>query len=890
MKNKSRPDPDELLSQIQKTKSKRGKLKIFFGMSAGVGKTYAMLKEAKILINRGEKVVISWLQSHGRIETDSLASGIETLPPKTMEYRGIPLSEMDLDALLKKKPAYAMIDELAHTNAPGVKHPKRYQDVLDVLEAGISVYTTVNIQHLESIADLVEEMTGIRITERIPDSIFDQADDVQLVDIPPEELITRLEEGKVYTGDKSREALLHFFKKENLAMLRELSLRHTAKLASHQLTNILRGESYSLSIDPNQRILVAISPSPNSEYLIRWARRFAYNLKAEWTCIHIESGQTLSDSEKDGLARNITLARNLGASVVTFRNKDVDEAIVRYAAQNSISLIIIGKSGIAAGRILFMKTSLSERIIRKAGKISVIAVQEKEIPPGIEKRILKKFEHSPRWQYGLTALSLACITAFNYWITPYTGYMSASIFYLGFISLAALKLDRLPVLFSACLSALLWNYIFIPPRFTFTIHRVEDLLMFFLFFLIAITSGWMTARMKSNEKMLERKEQSMSLLHELSSAMESVNGVSNAVRTGMTHIARAFRCSVLIFLKKENSTELSFFSDLDDSTPPDEKIISAASYCFSSGQPTGRFTTTLPLIPYHFIPMAAPGGTIGVIGIKRNNDTAWTEDEESFLLTLSSTVSLAVEREILAEKDKINIVVRESERLSRILLHSISHELRTPLSVIQGCASALIDADTADDPRARGQLIEEILSGTEKLNSIVENLLSMNRLETGSLKLKNTEVDPEEIISLALKQSCKKLETRPITRIIPENLPSIFCDPLLIIQVLCNILENAVQYSNDNSPLEVRIEKIDNALKFIILDTGTGVEEQELPHLFEKFFRGKKAKKGGTGLGLSICKGIIEAHGGTITAKIRNPQGLCVEFILPLIPQGTPNT
>ncbi|EKD28841.1 MAG: hypothetical protein ACD_79C00186G0001, partial [uncultured bacterium] len=624
MEYDKRPDPDELLSKIQKKEPQRGNLKIFFGMSAGVGKTYSMLKEARILIERGEDVVIGWMESHGRKETDKLVSGIEVIPRKSIEYRGIKLEDMDLEALLVRKPSVALIDELAHTNAPGLKHPKRYQDILELLEAGIDVYTTVNIQHLESIADVVEEVSHIRVKERIPDSIFDQANDVQLVDVPPEELIQRLNEGKVYTGDKSKDALLHFFKKENLAMLREISLRHAAELASHQLTNILRGESYSLFKGDNQRILVAISSSPNSEYLIRWGRRLAYNLKTNWICIYVETAFSLSEYDKDCLTKNMTLARNLGASVVTLPDENVANAIICYAEQNNISIIIIGKSALSKKRKLFENVSLSERIIRESGKISVIAVQEKDIPQDYLKWAKRKIESSSLWQYIFAFAIALIVTVINYFVTILIGHGSSSIIYLATISILALVLDRKPVLMVACISALAWDFLFIPPKYTFAIHKIEDILMLLLYFIVAITSGWLTSRFRANEKMLRIREQRMSILNDLSSALETASGAENAVTCGIEYISKAFKCETIVFFKQDDNNELSESPVKNTSFKSNEKELSAARFCFSEGQSTGRFTSTLPVVSYHYVPMAVPGGTIGVIGIKFENERSWT--------------------------------------------------------------------------------------------------------------------------------------------------------------------------------------------------------------------------------------------------------------------------
>jgi two-component system sensor histidine kinase KdpD len=889
MADYKRPDPDVLLSRIAKENPGKGRLKIFFGMSAGVGKTYAMLKEAHVLVERGDDVVIGWVESHGRIETDTLATGIERIKPKITVYRGTSLTEMDLDGVLARNPAFVLVDELAHTNAPGSRHPKRYQDVSELLDAGINVYTTINIQHLESFADIVEESTHTRIFERIPDSVFDRADDIQLIDIPPEELLQRLEEGKVYTRDKTKEALANFFKRENLAILRELSLRHTAQLASHQLTSIMRGEGSFLSSQENQRILVAVSPSPNSEYLIRWARRFSYGFKAVWLCLYVETGTRLSESQRESLSKNLTLARNLGATVVSFPGDNVVRSILEYAVHNNISMLIVGKSGKPKKGFFFGQMSFSERLMRESGTIPVISVQEKETKPGFVPRTEKRADGSRARQYIAGAIVITGVTLINLLITPFTGYLSAAIFYLAAISILALFVDRLPLLAVALLSVLAWDFLFIPPRFTFAISRIEDVLIIFLYFLLALTSSWMTSRLRANERMLVIREQRMSLINELSDTLETADGAQKAAEIGNKFITRAFRTNTIALLRIENENRLdketiggNYQPASEKNNPLDEKSLSAAQYCFSTGQSTGRFTNTLPVIGHHFVPMAAPGGTIGVIGIDLTNIKVWTDDQETFLLTLVSTISLAVQREILYERNRKNMLVRESERLSRILLNSISHELKTPLTVIQGSASALLDSDTINDSGSRAQLLDEILESTEKLNGIVENLLSMNRLESGLLNLKIVPADPEDILSIAIKQVKRELEGRTLRIVRPENLPLVPCDMLLIIQVVSNLLQNAGRYSHEKSAITIGLEETKTGLRFFVSDEGPGVKADDLPHIFEKFYKGERSTKGGTGLGLSICKGIIEAHNGCITALNPKEGGFSVEFTIPV--------
>jgi two-component system sensor histidine kinase KdpD len=878
-----RPDPDMLLLRTQDKGKGKGLLKIFLGMSAGVGKTYAMLKEAHLLLERGEDVACGWIEPHARPETEALVAGLETVAPRIVAYRGIALRELDLETALARKPAVLLIDELAHTNPPDFTHPKRFQDVLELLEAGVSVYTTVNIQHMESLADLAEEISGARIAERVPDTFFDRADEIQLIDIPPEELLQRLKEGKVYTAAQSGQALERFFKFENLALLRELALRQAAELAGRRASGRVSVQKRPLAADLRRRILAAVSASPNSEHLIRAARRFADGLRTDWTCVHVETGTVLSETEKDLLTRNLTLARNLGATVMVLPGDDVVATTIEYAHQNNISILIVGKSGMSAVPRLFKKHTLSSRFLEQSGRIAVIAVQEKPPLTPAGARFKKHLEASRFNQYLAALAVIGLVTLLNAFITSFTGYWSAAIVYLAAISVLGFAVERTPLIIAAAVSALLWNFLFIPPVFTFIINKSEDVFGFIFYFILALTSSWMTSRVRRNARLLGAREKRLRLQGELAEKLESSNGVAETAVEGISFLRRAFDGEATVFLRKENDVTLAN-APVNTDIVLDDKELAAAKYCFTQGTATGRFTANLPLSAFHYVPMAAPGGTIGVIGIKPGAGRAWLDDQESFLLALASTISLAVQREILYARNREHLRVQESERLSRVLLNSVSHELKTPLTVIKGSASELLEGESGRDKTAHDELARQILSGAERLQGLVEDLLSMSRLESGALKLHLTPSDPEDILSLALKQANKDLGERSVKLDVPESPPLLSCDIVLVIQVLANLLRNSAQYSTPGAGVEVKIEATEHEMIFRVTDEGPGVGEEELPHLFDKFFRGKSVKREGTGLGLSICKGIIEAHGGSISARNRPEGGLCVQFSLPLIP------
>ena len=880
MPDDERLAPEEALERLEHESQHRPKLKIFFGMAAGVGKTYAMLKEARLLIERGQSVVIGWVESHGRKETDALLEGIARIPPKVIEYRGMNIPEMDLDEIVKRQPDLVLVDELAHSNAPGSRHPKRFQDVLELLEVGISVYTTVNIQHLESMADSVELITLVPIRERVPDSVFDRADEIQMIDIPPDELIQRLEEGRVYTGEASREAVRNFFTMGNLAVLREIALRQASQLAGHQVLEIMRGDSSQHSSASSQRILVAVSSSPNSESLIRWARRLAYTLRAEWHCIHVETGIELSEVDKGRLQKNLDLARGLGARVESIPNTDAVTGIVRYAKRNGISILIVGKSGISGARGPFARRSMTERIIKESGDIAVLAVQEKLLREPVLSKVVRRLQATPRWQYGAAIAAIAAVTCLSLALTGYVGYWAAGIPYLATISLLAILLDRRPVLLAAFLSAILWDYLFIPPRFTFVIRRPEDYFMLGLYFLLAITSGWATSRLRANERILALREKRMTLLRDLASELAGKSGIDGIITVGVTFVERAFEAQALVLLGK-NKDELK--TDPEGGWMPlDEKTMSAAAYCYSSGRSTGRHTSTLPVVEWHFVPMNTPQGTIGVIGLRQGQGQSWSDENEVFLGTMARTISLATERELLAERNQANELSRESERISKLLLDSVSHELRTPLTVIRGSASALLDAEMAQDEPARNALVGGIVSATVRLDAIVENLLSMNRLESGPIALHKIDTDAEEVIAAAVKAVEGELIGHVLDIQSDSNGVPLFCDVGLVVQVLINLLRNACSYSGSGSRIVVTTSMEGANAKLTVEDDGPGVRDVDLARLFDKFYRVERSAPGGTGLGLAICKGIIEAHGGHIAARNLPGQGFAITCTLPL--------
>jgi two-component system sensor histidine kinase KdpD len=875
-----RPDPDALLRAVEKDLQDKGKLKIFFGMAAGVGKTYAMLLEARQKKQDGIDIVIGYLESHRRRETDELATGIEIVPRMSMDYRGHSIPEMDIDGILARAPAVVLVDELAHSNAPGARNRKRYQDVLELLEKGIDVLTTVNVQHLEGFADTVEEISGVTITERIPDSLFDIADQVVLIDISTEQLLERLSEGKVYLGDRAQTAMENFFKPSTLAALREMALRHTALLVNHQLTDLLHESPRERTVPAGEKLLVAISPSPNSTHLIRWTRQRAFNLKAEWTALYVDAGTPLTPAARESLRKNMNLARQLGAAMVTVPADNVPLAIIRFARANAVTEIVVGKAGLAAHARFFRRRTLTELVMKMSGDIDVVVVQEKGATLARPRLRLSTYLRPERGSIAKMVLMIAGVTGVNLLALPVIGYRSVSILYLFALIALSFFVSRPAVLIGAGLSAVLWDFFFLPPRFTFLITKLEDILMFFLYFLTAAALAYLMSRLRNNQRMLDLRARRMGLLLDLSHALSLQRSLDGIVRTGLDYVSRYLEAEVIVLLSDgAGGIANRVYSPADVAL--DAKELAAAQWCFDNRTPCGMYTDTLHMVRFHYVPLLTHDAAVGVIGVKLAADAAWLQDQEDSLQMLVRTLSLSVERELLAEENARNLMAHESERLGRVLLNTVSHELRTPLTTIKGSVTALMDAATAADPEARTALLGETLTAADRLNAIVENLLSMSRLESGMLRLKMSPTDIFDLVSVVADALRRQSRDHPLSIRIDESVPLVSMDFILMVQVLTNILTNAARHTPAGTPIQLGVERTGNGITLTVADEGPGVAPDELPHLFETFFRGKKAVTGGVGLGLSICKGIVEAHGGRISAYVNRKGGLSIGIVLP---------
>ncbi len=883
-----RPDPDALLAAIQKVEDSktRGRLKVFLGMAAGVGKTYAMLDAARLRKSEGIDVVVGYVESHRRAETEALLNGLEVIPRRKLEYRGTFLEEMDTDAVLARKPQLVLVDELAHTNAPGSRQAKRYLDVIELLEAGIDVWTTVNVQHFESRADTVQQITGVRVQETLPDSVLDLANEIELIDLSPDDLRKRLTEGKVYTSERIETAANNFFRVGNLTALREMALRLTAERVDHQLQDYMAIKQIAGPWKSGERLMVAVSPSPFSEKLIRWTRRMAYNLEASWLAVYVETGEVTAPPAKDQLLHNLALARSLGAEVITVTGHEVSGALLRLAYQRNVTQIVMGKPQHSPLQTLLRGGSLVDRMIRASGDIDVYVVTGDETHSTPKRQFLlpQARLHSSLRDYLLAAGIVTLVTTFDLFLVsslPWLGYQAVGLTELLAVLLIAIYIGRGPALVAAMISAISWNFLFIEPRYTFIISQVQDVILFLLYFIIAIVAGNLTARLRIQEQLARYTAERTLALYTLAHETATAVNMDDVLRTAVDQIHRIFQVDVAVLLL--SGGKLSDDAHLSSTIQLDDKERSVARWVFEHGKPAGRFTDTLPLASAQFFPLLTPNRTVGVIGIRYRRNERLSPDDAALLETFVNQIALVIERELLDEAAQQSAMMRESERLYTTLLNSISHELRTPIASIKGAASGLSTSQSDGD---RTALVQDIHSAADRLNRLVENLLDMSRLESGRLQIKRDWCDIGEIIGVAVKNFDSCAADHGIDIHIQPDLPLIQVDFVLIEQVLVNLLENACRYSLPGKPIRVSAQLEAHRVSVTVEDRGPGIPSDKLDAIFDKFYRVPGTPTGGTGLGLSISRGLVEAHGGTLTAENGEQGG--ARFIVQLPLNGAP--
>jgi two-component system, OmpR family, sensor histidine kinase KdpD len=875
----NRPDPDELLASLkqEEEKSKRGKLKIFFGMCAGVGKTYTMLQTAHAERQKGADIVIGYIETHNRKETTDLVEGFEIISRKIYEYKSTPVQEMDLDAVVARKPQIVLVDELAHTNAPGSRHSKRFQDVQEILDNGIDVYTTVNVQHLESRADTVAQITGIIIRETLPDEIFEKADEVELVDLTPEELLQRLSDGKVYTPERSQEAVANFFRKGNITALREMSLRLVADRVDRQLKDYMQQKRIRGPWKSGLHLMVIIGPSVQSTKLLRWAKSISYTMGASLAALYVQSPHKLTDAQNEQLSKNINLARQLGADVITTSGTDLVKAVLNVAHKENITHIIVGKPRYRNIFSMLVLRNFIHRLIRYSGNIDVYVLGSDRKEDNEYFRYISFPSFSSRWrQYALASLSTISVVFAFYPFTDQIGYQVVSYVLLFLVSILAIFMGIGPILLAATLSALIWNYFFIPPRFTFHINRAEDGLMFIMFFIIALVNGVLTSRVRNQERLSRDREERTNSLFALSKQLSVTSGINEVIRVSTKAIKKYFKVDCAFILQGGNN-ELLNFKDQHKEIKLTQTEWSVASWAFRHISKAGRFTETLPASEFTFYPLVGNRINPGVILAKLNRK--FSGEDEIYWETFRSQIAGALEREFLEELAHKAEVLDESDRLYKTLFNSISHELRIPVTTILGATDTLLFHDYPEETRK--ELYSEINKASERLNRLIENLLNMSRLESGHITPRLDWCDVNDLANKVTSSLDSELGPFNLFVIIPPEMPLVKIDFGLMEQVLYNLLINAVQHAPAGSNLRIKIYYDNGFLYIQVMDRGPGFPPMELPYVFNKFYRGGDAKAGGTGLGLSIVKGFVEAHNGTVTAENRTNGGARFSIKIP---------
>jgi two-component system sensor histidine kinase KdpD len=877
-----RPDPDALLAALQKQESaaQRGKLKIFFGMAAGVGKTYAMLEAAQQARTDGRDVVVGYVETHGRRETEALLEGLPLIPRRPVEYRGVILEEMDLDAVLARQPQVVVVDELAHSNAPGSRHLKRYQDVLELLDAGIDVYTTVNVQHLASRADTVRQITGITVRETVPDSIFEAANEVELVDLDPAALLGRLAEGKVYIGgDRAELAAHNFFRQGNLTALREMALRLTAERVDHQLQDYMVLKRIAGPWKSRERLMVAVSHHPLSERLVRWTRRIAYTLEAPWIAIHVEASFTPTQQQQERLAQVLALADELGAEVITTWDEDVVRGLLRVARERNVTQIVIGKPPRSRWQD-WWSGAVVDRLLRESGDIDIYVVTGKQEGTYSHPRRLRLERLSGLRQYMLAALAVTLVAGLNELAVPLIGYRGVAIIFLFVVLAMATVLGRGPVLLAASLSALLWDMFFIPPLFTYTVSKLEDGLMLGAYFFVALVTGSLTTRLRAQEQAVRRRERRLTELYGFAREITGARTLDAVLQAAVRQIGQAFDARVA-FLMAQASGQLGPPHPTSTLTL-DEKEMSVAAWAFANRQQAGRFTDTLPSAEARYLPLRTPSVTVGVLAIRPRSPERLALDQETLLETFANQVAVVIERTMLDKAAEQAQVLAESERLYKTVLNSVSHELRTPLTAITGAATSLLDPHIGGDLAAREALSREIDEAAARLNRVVENLLNMTRLESGRLRLNLEWCDVNDLVSITLNHLKTELAEHVVIVDVAPELPLARIDFGLMQQALYNLVHNSAVHTPPGTRVRISARVEGRELVLSVADRGPGLPPEDLERVFDKFYRAPGASAGGTGLGLSITRGLVEAHGGHITAENRSHGGACFVIRLPL--------
>ena len=887
----ARPSPDALLETAQR--EGRGRLKIFLGAAPGVGKTYEMLMSGRARLADGTDVVIGVVETHGRRETQALVEGFEIVPRKAVDYKGRALEEMDLDAIIARRPKLVLVDELAHTNAPGSRHPKRYLDVQELLGQGIDVYTTLNIQHVESLNDIVAQITRVTVRETVPDLIIDRADDVEIIDLTPDDLIKRLHEGKVYVPTTARRAIENYFSPGNLTALRELALRRTAQRVDEQLLTHMQAHAIEGPWAAGDRLLVAVDEHPRSASLVRFARRQADRLRCPWAALHVETSRSanLGDADKDRLAATMRLAEQLGGEAVTIPGQSVAEDIVRHASTHNFTHIVVGRPSKSRWRELF-EGSVTHDLIRQAGNISVHVTSGAEQDAALAARNIKTAAQGRRldpWPYVLATLHLTGALAVGFALDKFLDVRSIALVFLMAVLTSAVTLGLWPALYASVLSALAYNFFFLPPLYTLTIADPESVVALLFFLIVAVIASNLTGRVQRQAAAARERARMTEDLYLFAKKLAGTGTLDDVLWATAFQIASMLKVRVVLLLPEDGTIAVKA------GYPPDDTLvdadIAAAKWAWEHNRAAGRGADTLPGAKRLYLPLRTGRMAVGVVGLDNDRQgPILTTEQQRLFDALADQAAVAIERiQLVADVDRAKLAV-EADRLRSALLTSISHDLKTPLAGIMGAAGTLREFGGALPEEGREELVTTVVDESERLNRFIANLLDMTKLESGAMEPNYALHYAGDIVGSALRRAAKITAGHKTEVDMPTDLPMLKVDPVLFEQVLFNLLDNAAKYAPEGSLIRLRGWSDHGSVALQVMDEGPGIPLADLERIFDTFYRVRKGDhvRAGTGLGLSICRGFVEVMGGTIVASNRTDRpGAVFTITMPVPPEAS---
>ena len=891
--NDARPDPDQLLASIQadEARARRGKLRIFFGASAGVGKTYSMLEAARGVRATGADLVIGYVEPHGRIETERLLDGLDQLPTVAVRYRDTIRREFDLDAALKRHPAILIVDELAHSNLiegdPPPRHAKRWQDIEEVLEQGINVWTTVNVQHLESLNDLVAQITGVRQRETIPDRIFDEADEIELIDLPPDDLITRLKSGKVYVPEQVATAIERFFRKSNLIALRELALRRMADRVDAAARASVLADRTSRAWMARDRVLVAIGPDIQAEQVVRAGKRIADGLDAQWTVVYVETPDLLrlSAPERNRRIDLLRLAESLGAETVTLDGPSAAQVLLEYARTRNATRIVIGAPKRRGWRA-WLRPSTTTVLTRKARGFDVITIgiaDELHAPRRAAGSAATDVDAPVHWQrYAWAFATTLVCTAIAFAMYPYFELANIVMAYVLGSTIAGVRFGRGPAISAAVANVLAFDFFFVPPRYTFSVGDAQYLVTFAVMLIVTLVIANLMASVRQQTRVAGARERRTALLYAMSRELAATRGVTNMARVAVRHVAEVFDCTAVVLLPDANGRlHYPVESPIDGSFTKAD--LSIAQWVLDHGRRAGLGSDTLPAAPALYVPLSDEHQRLGTLAVLPANQRRILLPEQRHLLeTFAGQLGLAMERALLAEQAETARVAAETESLRNTLLASISHDLRTPLAVIAGASSTLAERSAELDDHSRLQLARSIETKARDMSELVSNVLDLMRFESGQVALRRDWQTLDDLVGSALSRIEERLKTHPVDISIPNDLPGVHVDANLVVQIFVNLLDNVVKYTPVGTRARISAQADDGFVRVTVDDEGPGLPAAERERVFEKFQRGSdEGTVVGAGLGLAICRAVVRAHGGDIRASERPGGGARFQFTLP---------